>query len=294
MVVVFGSINIDLVTRVARFPAPGETLTGTSFELYAGGKGANQAMAAARAGAQVRLYGTIGRDALADTVLAKLSSLAVAIDGVARVDGPSGCATILVTDSGENCIVVIPGANEFADPNAVPEAMLSAQTTLLLQQEVPSHANASLIARAKRAGAQIVLNAAPAHPATLDYLNQLDVLIVNETEARALAAQAGWPANPGRFAAACAAANAPLTVIVTMGAAGAIAATVDGGLQQPASAVEVFDTTGAGDALVGTLAAARDAGMTLAQAMQRAVEAGSHACTLQGARQPCTSSTSWS
>jgi ribokinase len=163
-----------------------------------------------------------------------------------------------------------------------------------MQQEVPNHANASLIARAKRAGARILLNAAPAHPTALDCLNQLDVLIVNETEAQALAAQTGWPASPMRFAAACAAANAPLAVIVTLGAAGAIAATVDGELEQPASAVEVFDTTGAGDALVGTLAAALDAGMTLAPAMRRAIEAGSHACTLQGARQPCTSSTSWS
>ena len=293
MVVVFGSINIDLVTRVARFPAPGETLTGTSFQLYAGGKGANQAMAAARAGAHVRLYGAIGRDALADTVLAKLSSSAVATDGVARVDGPSGCASILVTESGENCIVVVSGANEFADPDAVPEAMLSASTTLVLQQEVPDHANASLIARAKRAGARIVLNAAPAHLTALDCLNQLDVLIVNETEAQALAAQTGWPASPMRFAAACAAANAPLTVIVTLGETGAIAATADVGLEQPAPAVEVFDTTGAGDALVGTLAAALDAGMTLAQAMRRAIEAGSHACTMQGARQPCTPSKPW-
>ncbi len=294
MVVVFGSINIDLVTRVARFPAPGETLSGTSFELYAGGKGANQAMAAARAGAQVRLYGAIGRDALADTVLAKLSSSAVATDGIARVDGPSGCASILVAESGENCIVVVPGANEIADPDAVPEAMLGAQTTLLLQQEVPNHANASLIARAKRTGARIVLNAAPAHPAALDYLNQLDVLIVNETEARALAAQARWPASPARFAAECAAAYVSLTVIVTLGAGGAIAATVDGELRQPAPPVEVFDTTGAGDAFVGTLAAELDRGAMLAQAMRRSVDAGSHACTLQGARQPCRSSTSWS
>jgi ribokinase len=104
-----------------------------------------------------------------------------------------------------------------------------------------------------------------------------------------LAAQARWPASPARFAAACAAANASLTVIVTLGAAGAIAASVDGEFQQPAPAVEVFDTTGAGDAFVGTLAAALDIGATLAQAVQRAVDAGSHACTLQGGRQPCTS-----
>jgi ribokinase len=293
MVVVFGSINIDLVTRVARFPAPGETLTGASFELYAGGKGANQAIGAARAGAQVRLYGALGRDALADTVLATLSSSAVATDGIARVDGPSGCATILVSESGENCIVVVPGANQFADPSAVPEAMLGSSTTLVLQQEVPARANASLIARAKRMGARIVLNAAPAQPAALDCLHGIDVLIVNETEAEALAAQAGWPSSPKRFATACASAHRSLTVIVTLGAAGALAASADGELEQPAPAVDVFDTTGAGDAFVGTLAAALNGGIPLTSAMQRAVEAASHACTLRGARQPCTPPASW-
>lgn len=288
MVVIFGSINIDLVTRVARFPAPGETLTGVSFELYAGGKGANQAIAAARAGAQVRLYGALGRDALADTVLAKLSSCAVATDSIARVDGPSGCATVLVAESGENCIVVVPGANEFADPDAVPPAMLGTQTTLVLQQEVPDRANASLVARAKLAGTRVVLNAAPAHPAALDCLHELDVLIVNETEAQALAAQRGWPAAPMRFATACVAAHGSLAVIVTLGAAGAIAATADAKLEMTAPPVDVFDTTGAGDAFVGTLAAALDRGTPLATAIQQAVDAGSYACTLQGTRRPCT------
>jgi ribokinase len=293
MVVVFGSINIDLVTRVARFPAPGETLTGSSFRIYAGGKGANQAMAASRAGAKVRLYGALGRDALADTVLTTLSSSAVATDGIVRVNGPSGCASIVVAESGENCIVVVPGANEAADPDAVPEAMLGAGTTLILQHEVPDRANASLIARAKRTGARIVLNAAPARPAAVDWLNQLDVLIVNETEAQALAAETGWPATPMRFASACADAHRSLTVIVTLGAAGAIAATADAQTETTATAVDVFDTTGAGDAFVGTLAAALDGGIPLTSAMRRAVDTASYACTLHGARQPCRPLASW-
>jgi ribokinase len=293
MVVVFGSINIDLMTRAARFPAPGETLTGSSFQIYAGGKGANQAIAASRAGAKVRLYGALGRDALADTVLTALSASAVATDGIARVDGPSGCACILVAESGENCIVVVPGANEVADPDAVPEAMLGPQTTLVLQHEVPDRANASLIARARRAGARIMLNAAPARPAAVDWLNQLDVLIVNETEAQALAAETGWPATSMRFASACAAAHRSLTVIVTLGAAGAIAATADAQTEMTAPAADVFDTTGAGDAFVGTLAAALDGGIPLKSAMRRAVDTASYACTLQGARQPCRPPASW-
>jgi ribokinase len=288
MVVVFGSINVDLVTRVVHFPAPGETLTGSSFQIYAGGKGANQAIAAARAGAQVRLYGALGRDPFADLLLRKLSSSAVSTDGVARVDAATGCASILVDQGGENCIVVVPGANEAADPDAVPESMLGARTTLVLQQEVPRQANASLIARAKLGGARIVLNAAPAHPAALDCLHQLDVLVVNETEARTLAAHHGWPAMPMRFASACVAAHRSLAVIVTLGAAGAIAATTGAELELTAPSVDVFDTTGAGDAFVGTLAAALDRGTPLTAAMQQAVDAGSYACTLRGTRRPCT------
>src|SRR5438309_6801027 len=185
MVVVFGSINLDLVSRVERFPAPGETVAGTSFHLYAGGKGANQALAAARAGAQTRFYGAIGSDPLGAAVLSTLERQGVLLNGVARVEAPTGCATVVVDGGGENAIVVVAGANAFADPDGVPDTVLGRASTLLLQQEVPESANAALIARARARGARMVLNAAPGHPVALDALRQLDVLVVNEVEAAA-------------------------------------------------------------------------------------------------------------
>src|SRR5437867_8391575 len=144
MVVVFGSINLDFVTRVDRFPAPGETIAGRSFGTYPGGKGANQALAASRAGAQVRLYGAIGSDAFANAAIASLRAGGVDLSGLQRVDAPTGCATILVASSGENCIAIVPGANAHAKPDALPDSALTRQSVLLLQQEVPAEANAAL------------------------------------------------------------------------------------------------------------------------------------------------------
>ena len=161
MVVVFGSINLDLVSRVERFPAPGETLTGSAFATFPGGKGANQALAAARAGAHVSLYGAVGRDIFADRALELLAAGNVDLAGVARVDDATGCASILVEARGENCIVVVPGANALADPMRVPEAVLAPETVVVLQQEVPAAANEALIRRARHKGSRIVLNAAP-------------------------------------------------------------------------------------------------------------------------------------
>ncbi len=287
MIVVFGSVNLDLVTRVARFPAPGETVAGTSFHMVVGGKGANQALAAARAGAKVRLYGALGRDALAAMAVETLSSGGVDVEGLDRRDAPSGCAIIQVDRGGENCIVVVPGANAFADPDSVPDHCLRAGSTLLLQHEVPEQANKALIERASATGARVLLNAAPARPIGLDLLRRIDMLIVNETEAGELAAHLRWPSEPARFAAAGSASVESLAVVVTLGAAGAIVAQGGDELVTPAPRVDVFDTTGAGDAFVGTLAAALDGGSTLALAMQRAVAAGSRACTEQGARKPC-------
>src|SRR5436309_12392165 len=164
MVVVFGSINLDLVTRVDRFPQPGETIAGRSFATYPGGKGANQALAAARAGARVQMHGAIGNDGFADAALDLLHVGGVDLAGVRRVAAPTGCATILVASNGENCIAVVSGANAHANPDMLPDIALSRDSVLLLQQEVPIIANAALIMPSPRRGARIVLNAAPAHP----------------------------------------------------------------------------------------------------------------------------------
>ena len=284
MVIVFGSINLDLVCRVARFPAPGETISGASFATFPGGKGANQALAAARAGATVRLFGAVGSDAFADAAMSMLMPGGVNVDGVARLDAPTGCATILVDDNGENCIVVVAGANAKADPHAVPDAVLTNETVLVLQQEVDVAANAALIARARRAGARIVLNAAPAHAVSLDLLRQLDMLIVNEAEASALATALGWAGTPRDFATRARAASPDLAVVVTLGAAGALWFGPDATLRAAAPKIRVVDTTGAGDAFVGALVAALDAGAAPIIALRHGVAAGSLACTAHGAQ----------
>jgi ribokinase len=284
MVVVFGSINLDLVTRARRLPSPGETLIGSGFASYPGGKGANQALAAARAGAVVRMYGAVGCDAAAASALALLRAGKVDVAGVHAVDAPTGCANILVDDAGENAIVVVPGANEKVDPGAVPDAVLTPDAVLLLQQEIPPAANAALIGRAARAGVRIVLNAAPARPLTAKLLAMIDTLIVNESEAATLASTLGWPAEAGAFAAAAAAKIDGLEVIVTRGSAGAISARGHDQIHVAAPPVDVIDTTGAGDAFVGAFSAALDAGDDRVMAMRIASAAGSLACTMHGAQ----------
>jgi ribokinase len=284
VVVVFGSINVDLVTRVQRFPRPGETVVGESFAVYAGGKGGNQALAAARSGAEVRLYGAVGDDAFADVALARLSAAGVGLDGVVRGPEPTGSATILVDSQAENCIVIAAGANARADPQSVPDAALGPATTLVLQQEVPERANAALIERARSRGASIVLNAAPAREITLELLTQLDVLIVNETEAATLADSLRWPGETDSFVRAATAACPRLTVALTLGSRGAIARNALGKISAAPPLLDVVDTTGAGDAFVGALAAAFDRGAALRDALARAVAAGALACTAHGAQ----------
>ncbi|HEY2862706.1 MAG TPA: ribokinase [Casimicrobiaceae bacterium] len=284
MVIVFGSINLDLVTRVARLPSPGETLIGSGSTSYPGGKGANQALAAARAGADARMHGAVGRDAAAAAALALLRAGNVDLAGVRTVDAPTGCAIILVDDRGENAIVVVPGANDEVDAHAVPAAVLMPGAVLLLQQEVPAAANAALIERASRSGMRIVLNAAPARPLPNEVLRRIATLIVNESEAAALAAALSWPQEPSAFAAAAAAEIAGLEVIVTQGAGGALSVCGRDRIQVSAPRVKAIDTTGAGDAFVGAYAAALDAGNDRSIALRIATAAGSLACTGHGAQ----------
>lgn len=284
MIVVFGSINLDLVTRVDRFPRAGETIEARSFTTCPGGKGANQALAAARAGAAVRLFGAVGDDEFADLALATLAEDDVDLWGVARVDAATGTATIMVDASGENCIAVVPGANAYADASAVPDAALTGGNWLVQQHEVPAAANASLLDRARRLGARTLLNAAPVRALPRELLRTLDVLVVNEAEAAALAAHLGWAVEPELFSRAAVSWHEGLVVIVTLGAQGALATTNVGAWRVSAPRIEIVDTTGAGDAFVGALAAAFDGGAPLVEAMRIAVTAGSLACTGAGAQ----------
>ncbi|HWZ70297.1 MAG TPA: ribokinase [Casimicrobiaceae bacterium] len=284
MVLVFGSINIDFVTRVERFPGPGETVSGISFASYPGGKGANQALACTLAGARTRLVGAVGRDAFADPALSLLGKAGVDLTSVTRVDQATGCATILVAGSGENMIVSVPGANAAADPDSIPDALLSASSTVSLQHELPAAANQALLERARRNGSRVVLNASPWRPLSLDTLCTVDYLVVNEREAAALAATFDWPRSTRELALAAAAAVHDLTIVVTLGKQGALAARGSELLRVQAPDVSVIDTTGAGDAFAGTLIAALDSYARLDEALRRAVAAGSLACTVAGAQ----------
>ena len=284
MVLVFGSINLDLVTRVDRLPSAGETVSGMSFTLYPGGKGANQALASARAGAPTRLVGAVGRDAFAATALALVDEAGVDLTYVARVEQATGCATILVSASGENMIASVPGANALADSGSIPDALLTRSSTVSLQHELPAAANQALIQRARRNGSRVVLNASPWRPLALDMLHAVDCLIVNELEAAALATERGWPASPHELALAAAAAIHGLTIVVTLGEHGALAARGGDMLRIQAPGVHAIDTTGAGDAFGGTLLAALDDDAPLDGALRRAVAAGSLACTAAGAQ----------
>jgi ribokinase len=284
MVLVFGSINIDLVTRVDRFPSPGETVAGLSFAIYPGGKGANQALACALAGAPTRLVGAVGRDVFADPALSLLGKAGVDLTSVARVDQATGCATILVAGSGENMIVSVPGANAAADPDSIPDRLLSGSSTVSLQHELPAGANQALVERARRNGSRVVLNASPWRPLSLETLCTVDYLVVNEREAAALAAAFDWPRSARDLALAAAAAVHDLTIVVTLGKQGALAARGSELLRVQAPEVRVIDTTGAGDAFAGTLIAALEGRARLDEALRRAVAAGSLACSAAGAQ----------
>ncbi len=283
MVVVFGSINVDLVARAARIPAPGGTLTGSSFRIAPGGKGANQALAARRAGAAVAMFGAVGRDAFAAQSLVNLTEAGIDLAGVRAVDVATGVAMVTVADDGENAIIVIPGANALASSDDVPDHLLSPDNTLLMQLEVPLAEITSLASRAHARGARVVLNAAPAGLLPSALLHNLDVLIVNETEASALAVSLSLPASPEVFATALMA-RYGTSGVVTLGARGAIT-NIDGRTRQfvPPD-VDVVDTTGAGDALAGALAAAFDRGEPIGAALRDGVAAGALACTRHGAQ----------
>jgi len=283
MIVVFGSINIDLVVPVERLPRPGETVLGPHYTLVPGGKGANQALAAARAGADVRLIGRVGRDGFADLALAELKAAGVDLSGVERDALPTGCALIPVDKGGGNLIVVASGANGTAVARQVPDVLLRSDTLVVLQMEVPLAENWRLFERAKARGARVMLNCAPAAEVPHRVLSALDWLIVNETEADLLAQSLSLSASDPRSAGRAVSAMSK-AVIVTLGGEGAVAFAGTEAWTVGALPVRPVDTTAAGDAFVGAFAAAIDAGADLPGALHRASIAGGLACTAAGAQ----------
>lgn len=284
MIVVFGSINIDMVIQVAALPRPGETVLSAAYTLFPGGKGGNTALAAARAGASTRLFGRIGDDGFADDALAMLRAGGVDLKGVLRSARPTGCATIWVDGGGENAIVVAGGANRDSRADQIPVAALSPETIVMLQMEVPAGENWRLVKRAKDAGARVLLNLAPAGMVPETILRLLDFVVVNELEAVALAADIGLDADRPSLVPRQLADRYGLTCIVTLGGAGALSFGPDGGFAVPALPVAPVDTTAAGDAFCGGFAAALDRGLPLETALRHASVGAGIACTLAGAQ----------
>jgi ribokinase len=286
-IVVFGSINMDLVVATPRLPRPGETLTGSGFATLPGGKGANQAVACARLGAATRMVGRLGADSFAAALRDGLAGAGVDLAGVADDRAlPSGVALITVEEAGENTIVVIPGANGAvgAAELARLQVALAGARVLLLQLEVPLAAVLAAAKAARACGAIVVLDPAPAQALPDALLAQVDILTPNEGEAAALV---GFPIAADADAARAAdalRARGPAHVIIKRGASGALAASAAGTLDLPAIPVAAVDTVAAGDAFNAGLAVALAEGRPFAEALRWGLAAGACAVTRPGAQ----------
>jgi len=286
-VVVLGSLNMDLVVRAVRFPLPGETLIGHGFAAHPGGKGANQAVAAARLFAgqpgAVALVGRVGADAHGRELRALLAGEGVDVRSVGEEPGlPTGVASITVSDGGENQIVVAPGANAALRAVLVEAArdLFVGTRVVVAQLEVPDAAVEAAARLAQAVGARFVLNAAPARALGPELLRAVDVLVVNAGEGALLGGADGCE---GPELAARLLGLGPRAVVLTLGPRGALWRDHQGLLCSPSPRVEAVDTTGAGDAFVGALAHALALGLVPREALRRACAAGALAATREGA-----------
>ncbi len=297
-IVVVGSSNTDMVVKAARIPAPGETVLGGAFVMAAGGKGANQAVAAARLGAEVTLVARLGADPLGDEAIAGYQKDSILTDLIVRdPDRPTGVALILVDAHGENSITVALGANEALSPDDVERAAerIRAADAVVMQLEVPLAAVERAAAIARAAGVPVILDPAPAPdgglPAAL--LRNVTCLKPNESEAERLTGiPVGNPASAEQAARALQELG-PRTVIITLGSQGAIVVDEAAVHHVPAYRVAAVDTTAAGDAFTGALAAAVGAGAALVEAVRRAAAAGALAATRMGAQPSLPRQAEW-
>jgi ribokinase len=293
MILVFGSINMDLVARVVSIPRPGETVLSPRYETLFGGKGANQAVAAARVSLPHRaaIVACIGDDAFGQSARDNLARNGVVDNLVTSVAEPTGCAFITVDDTGENAITVASGANMALRAADLPQSLLSKASVLVLQMEVPLGENLEVAARARQAGVRVVWNFAPVPAVTerasmTELLAATDVLVVNEHEAVSIAAAVAMSAGEDYLEAGKAVAHSfATTCIVTAGARGAFAIGADGSqIHAAAQAITPVDTTGAGDTFVGVIAHGLSEGLEIGEAMGRACAAASLSCLTAGAQ----------
>ncbi len=265
-IAVVGSINMDLVTRTDRRPRPGETVLGTSFEQVPGGKGANQAIAAGRAGARVEFIGATGTDSFGAALSKALSDNEIGTAGLRTIEGSSGIATIVVDESGENSIIVVGGANTaLTELGAADRAIIAEADILLCQLEIPIDTVAAAARHAREHGTLVLLNPSPARSLPASTWSSVDIAVVNEGEAAQLDSELEDVPH----------------VLITRGGAGASYLGPGGEFHHPGVPVEVVDTTGAGDSFAGALAAHWHEGPEIALAW--ACTAGALATTSFGA-----------
>lgn len=284
MLLVFGSINVDFVYKVDVFPGPGETRLASDFQVLPGGKGANQAVAAGRAGGRVLMAGSIGDDPLGQIGLDALKSADVDVSAVRRQSMPSGTAAIHVDASGENAIVVAAGANALSRADDVADKSLAAVTTLLLQMEVPHKENWRLLKRARAHGIRTILNLAPFAPIPDDALADIDFLICNEVEFAGLTASSDISSTSPDESIKQFSITSQTSVIVTLGDKGVVASDQTETFIIPSLNVMAKDTTGAGDAFCGAFAAVVDGKGSFELALRMGVVAGALACQNLGAQ----------
>jgi ribokinase len=286
-IVVVGSLNMDLVVKAPRMPLEGETLLGRDFQMIPGGKGANQAAAAARLGAQVAMVGRVGGDAFGPPLIENLRCQGVDAGHVQIDDeAATGTAMIIVDDSGQNSIVVAPGANGRVSEQDVDrlEDTLSQARVLLLQFEVPLETVEYAIQMAARHQIKVILNPAPARPAPAELIAKVDYLVPNEFEASTLTGLETKDVPSAERAARKLLGFGVPVVIITLGERGALMATGQGMAHVPARRVQAVDTTAAGDAFIGGLAVALVKGSPLDEAVRYASCAGALAVTKFGAQ----------
>ena len=285
-VVVGGAINTDLVARTPHYPRQGETVTGSNFAMFGGGKGGNQAVAVARSGAAVTIVGGVGDDDFGSARLGDLVADGIDTSVVQTVAGASsGVALIAVEDTGDNRILYVPGATLVVDAGRAVMALGNAPiAVLLLTLELERPVIEALIARARRDEALVVLNATPEPRRASELLELVDVLVVNEGEALALSGGDGIPAVDWPRIAGSLRERGAGAVLITLGGDGALLVDGNGAAMVPAPVVPVVDTTGAGDSLCGAFAAALALGESRLDAVRLGVAAGSLACTVAGAQ----------
>lgn len=286
-VVVLGSINMDLVVRVKRLPQPGETITGQTFFTAPGGKGANQAVAAARLGARTRMVGRVGGDVFGGALRESLSANGVEVSGVVTDERhPSGVAVIAVDERAENSIVIVPGANGAVGGEDVARlsAALEGATVLMLQLETPLHAAQAAARAARASGVTVILDPAPAVPLPAEFYRWVDIITPNETEASLLTGLTVESEADAKRAAQALGGGGAKNVVIKLGARGAYFWDGAEGTMLPPFRVQAVDTVAAGDAFNGGLACALDAGLPLDGALRWGMAAGALSTTRLGAQ----------